>query len=147
MAGRHLRLVWIQCTRPVPPGTRSMDMEENNSSSGWPQRAISLRDIMNHEIALFLFTIIILLTITNRLTIDENSQSSTVESSMILRKSPWNYHQDQLPKYSGFWNDISSSIEHKKLDRSAGFYEFWKKPSKVSLILFVWLHISLSLNV
>ena len=65
-----------------------MDMEENNSLSGWPQRAITLRDIMNHDIAVFLLMIIILLTITNRLTIGENSRSSAVESSMILRKFP-----------------------------------------------------------
>ena len=50
MAGRHQELVWTQRTGSAPPGARPTDVEETNPYSGWPQRAISLRDIMNHEI-------------------------------------------------------------------------------------------------
>ena len=49
MAGRHQGLVWKQRTGPAPPGARPTDVEEINPYSGCPQRAISLRDIMNHE--------------------------------------------------------------------------------------------------
>ena len=49
MARRHQELVWTQRTGSAPPGTRLMDVEETNLYSGWPQWAISLRDIMNHE--------------------------------------------------------------------------------------------------
>ena len=41
--------MWTQRTGSAPPGTRPTDVEETNPYSGWPQRAISLRDIMNHE--------------------------------------------------------------------------------------------------
>ena len=49
MAGRHQGLVWMQRAGPAPPGARPTDVEEANQYSGWPQRATSLRDIMNHE--------------------------------------------------------------------------------------------------
>ena len=49
MAERHQEMVWTKRTGSVPPGTRSTDVEETNPYSGWPQRTISLRDIMNHE--------------------------------------------------------------------------------------------------
>ena len=47
MAGRHQELVWTQRTGPALSGTRPTDVEETNPYSGWPQRAISIRDIMN----------------------------------------------------------------------------------------------------
>ena len=43
------RTVWTQWTGTAASGARPTDVEETNSCSGWPQRAISLRDIMNHE--------------------------------------------------------------------------------------------------
>ena len=49
MAGRYQGLVWTQHTGPAPPGARPTDVKETNPYSGWPQRAISLRDIMDHE--------------------------------------------------------------------------------------------------
>ena len=49
MAERHQGLVWTQRTGPAPPGARPTHVEETNSYSSWPQRAISLRDIMNHK--------------------------------------------------------------------------------------------------
>ena len=47
--------MWTQRTRPVPQGTRPTEMEETNPYSGWPQRAISLRDIKNQESRIQLF--------------------------------------------------------------------------------------------
>ena len=42
-------MYYTQRTGPASPGARPMDVEEANLYSGWSQRAISLRDIMNHE--------------------------------------------------------------------------------------------------
>ena len=49
MARRHQGLLWTQRTGPAPPGPRPTHVEETNPYSGYSQRAISVRDIMNHE--------------------------------------------------------------------------------------------------
>ena len=37
---------WTTWTRPVPPRTRPTGMEESDPVNGWPQRAISLWEMM-----------------------------------------------------------------------------------------------------
>ena len=46
VAGRHNRMVSTQWTRVVPPCTRPTSMEESDPVNGWPQRALSLWDMM-----------------------------------------------------------------------------------------------------
>ena len=46
MAGRHNRMVSTQWTRPILPGARPTGMEESDPVNGWPQRALSLWDMM-----------------------------------------------------------------------------------------------------
>ncbi len=44
--GRHNGMVSTQCTGIVPPCTRPTGMEESDLVNGWPQRALTLWDMM-----------------------------------------------------------------------------------------------------
>ncbi|CAF4262036.1 unnamed protein product [Rotaria magnacalcarata] len=98
MAGRHQRLVWTQWTRPVPPSARPTDMEETNPYSGWPQRAISLWDIMNHESynAIEKITFVYLISLlNNHIYLDMLLQSLLIHDQVLFEMI---HYQDQLDR-------------------------------------------------
>ena len=47
--GRHKRMVSTQCAGIVPPCTRPTGMAESDLVNGWPQRALSLCDMIDDD--------------------------------------------------------------------------------------------------